>query len=176
MLNSLFIETEHLLAFPLDGEQLTLYLHKSPTFEETMGLQNSFIYISEEVEELFREAILPRIKKEPKNIHWFTNWIIIAKETQQVVGDFCFYDYPDAQGLVEFGYGIYPSQQNKGYMHEIMQGIIAWVKTQDGVQYIRARTDRGNIPSIRVLKKNGFVSPNETEEIQFWYYKMESFV
>ncbi|MFN3588028.1 MAG: GNAT family N-acetyltransferase [Spirosomataceae bacterium] len=170
MLYSTFIETERLLAIPLDDKQLELYLQKSPFFEETMGLQTSAIHIVEEVEELFREAILPRLKKEEKDIHWFTNWIVIARSSQQVIGDFCFYDFPDAQGLVELGYGVYPSQQNKGYMSELLRGIIEWVKKQDGVRYIRARTERTNVASTKLLLKTGFTCPNEQDAVQFWYY------
>lgn len=170
MLHSQFIETDRLLAIPLDSEQLELYLQKTPFFEDMMGLTNSSIYISEEVEELLREAVLPRLKNETANMHWFTNWIAIVRSTQQIIGDFCFYDAPDAQGLVEVGYGVYPSQQKKGYMHELMKGIIGWAREQEGVRYLRARTERTNVASIKLLSKSGFICPDQLEDTQFWYY------
>lgn len=174
MLDLIHIETDHLLAIPLEKEQLELYLQKSPSFEENMGFQISSIFISDEVEELLREAVLPRFLRDDTEIYWFTNWVVIERKTQKVIGDFCFYDYPDAQGLVELGYGMYPAHQNKGFMSELMQGIIEWVKKQEHVRYIRARTEQTNLASVKLLSKSGFMCPNEEEPIQFWYYIIDS--
>lgn len=85
-----------------------------------------------------------------------------------MVGDLCIVGEPNAAGEIEIGYGTYDEFQGKGYMTEVVGGIIAWAKTQAGVKCITATTDNDNVASFKVLQKNNFVQTEETETTFGW--------
>lgn len=53
-------------------------------------------------------------------------------------------------------------------MTEIASGVIKWAKKQESVRKIVASTEKVNISSANVLKKNNFVIISETESIVKW--------
>jgi ribosomal-protein-alanine N-acetyltransferase len=75
---------------------------------------------------------------------------------------------PNVYGEIEIGYGTYDEFQNKGFMTEIVSGIIEWSKTQLIVKSIIASTDKTNTASFKVLQKNNFVKIGETEALFNW--------
>jgi RimJ/RimL family protein N-acetyltransferase len=85
-----------------------------------------------------------------------------------MVGDICFIGEPNAAGEVEIGYGTYAAFQGRGYMTEIVAGMIRWANSQPSVKSILASTDKTNTASFRVLEKNGFVKYGETAELFNW--------
>jgi RimJ/RimL family protein N-acetyltransferase len=85
-----------------------------------------------------------------------------------MVGDLCIYGEPNEVGEKEIGYGTYDEFQNKGFMTELVEGIINWIKTQKQVKPIIASTDRSNVASFRVLEKNNFVKIGETDALLNW--------
>ena len=91
-----------------------------------------------------------------------------------MVGDLCIIGEPNAEGEIEIGYGTYPEFRNKGYMTEIVRGIIEWVKSQPNVKSIIASTDITNIASYKVLVKNRFVKTGETEMLLNWKLQMNN--
>ncbi len=85
-----------------------------------------------------------------------------------MVGDLCITGEPDVKGEIEIGYGTYDEFQNKGFMTEIVNGIIEWVNLQTAVKSIIASTDKINSASFRVLEKNIFVKVGETDSLLNW--------
>ena len=85
-----------------------------------------------------------------------------------MVGDLCIIGEPNADGEIEIGYGTYDEFQGKGFMTEIVSGIIEWAKNQSVVKSVRASTDKINTASFRVLEKNNFIKVGETETLYNW--------
>jgi ribosomal-protein-alanine N-acetyltransferase len=85
-----------------------------------------------------------------------------------MVGDICMYGEADERGQVEIGYGIYEEFQNKGYMTEIVRAMTQWIATQRDIKFVIASTEKFNIPSFRVLEKNGFIKIGETDKLVHW--------
>ena len=85
-----------------------------------------------------------------------------------MVGDLCIVSEPNADGEIEIGYGTYDEFQNKGFMTEVVGGIIEWAKTQPKVKSIIASTDKTNTASFKVLEKNNFIKIGETEVLFNW--------
>ena len=85
-----------------------------------------------------------------------------------MVGDLCIIGEPNEEGEIEIGYGTYQEFRNKGFMTEIVSGIIVWAKFQPKVKSIIASTDKSNIASFKVLEKNCFVKIGETELLLNW--------
>lgn len=63
---------------------------------------------------------------------------------------------PPQNAIVEIGYGINPSYQNRGYATEMVRALTAWCLTQPTVSRVTAECRDDNYASIRVLEKAGF--------------------
>lgn len=162
------LETNRLLLRPLSLNQLIMYIQNDHTLEDALGLQHCDRVISPDLKEALEETILPNVVDTSKRIHFCTLWTIILKEEKRMVGDLCFVGEPDDQGRAELGYGTYEEHQGKGYMTEAVGAIVQWALAQSGVQSVVASTEKQNIPSFRVLEKNGFQKYEETDTLYYW--------
>jgi ribosomal-protein-alanine N-acetyltransferase len=162
------IETERLILKPLTYEQLVKYLKCDNTLEEELNLNETSRTISPELKEAFEETILPNVADKNKNYLYSTLWTAISKTENKMIGDLCIVGEPNTDGEIEIGYGTYEEFQNKGFMSEIVSGIIIWTKTQPIVKSIIASTDKTNTASFKVLKKNNFIKIGETEIVFNW--------
>lgn len=85
-----------------------------------------------------------------------------------MIGDLLIVGEPNDNGEIEIGYGTYDAFQGKGFMTEIVGGIIEWTKTQEKVKSVIASTDKTNTASFKVLEKNNFIKIGETETLFNW--------
>ena len=99
---------------------------------------------------------------------------ITTKEENKMIGDVCIVGEPNAKGEIEIGYGTYDEFQNRGFMTEIVSGIIEWAKTQPTVKSLIASTEKANTASFRVLEKNMFQKTDETETLYNWRLKLNN--
>jgi ribosomal-protein-alanine N-acetyltransferase len=166
------IETERLLLKPLTYEQLVKYAKCDNSLETELGLKKSSRTISVELAEALAQVILPNVADTNKNYLYSTIWTAIAKAENEMVGDLCIYGEMSADGEIEIGYGTYDEFQKKGFMTEIVKGIIDWVSTQREVKSIIASTHKSNVASFTVLEKNNFVKIGETETLFNWKLAM----
>jgi RimJ/RimL family protein N-acetyltransferase len=88
---------------------------------------------------------------------WF--FLIESRLGDKKVG-FISYYYPvrsDYLYLYEIGYRIKPSERNKGYTTEAVRLLVDYLfSTKKEIERIESVTDVENMPSQRVLEKNGF--------------------
>src|SRR5258708_3902148 len=167
------IETKRLILRPLTYEQLIKYIKCDNSLEEELKLNETSRTISQELREAFEQTILPNAADKTKNYLYSTLWTAISKSENKMIGDLCIVGEPNSDGEIEIGYGTYDEFQGKGFMTEIVSGIIEWVKTQPQVKSIIASTDKTNFASFKVLEKNMFLKIGETE-LQFnWRLKLE---
>jgi RimJ/RimL family protein N-acetyltransferase len=82
---------------------------------------------------------------------------IIERESGQVVGGTGLFT-PQPDGTAEFGYGIAPSRQRRGYATEAARALIAHGLTSPDIKIVFAKVSLDNPASIRVLEKAGLVS------------------
>ena len=162
------IETKRLLLRPLSYEQLVKYCKCDQSLERELNLNDSTRTISVELKEALEQTILPNVADTSKNYLFSTLWTAIAKEENAMVGDLCIVGEPNEHGEIEIGYGTYEEFQGRGFMTEMVAGMIGWAKTQPGVKAIVASTDKSNIASFKVLQKNGFVQTGTTDEAFHW--------
>src|SRR5664279_133705 len=90
-------------------------------------------------------------------------WLLIDRDTRMIVGSAGFQGLPDADGEIEIGYGIDPSQRRQGYGTEAVCALLAWGLDQPGVVRVIAHCDLGNTDSIGVLSKAGFRADGEKD-------------
>ncbi len=162
------IETERLLLKPLTYDQLVKYTKCDNSLEEELNLNVTSRKISLELKEAFEQTILPNVADKSKNYLYSTLWTAISKAENKMIGDLCIVGEPNTEGEIEIGYGTYDEFQNKGFMTEIVSGIIEWSKTQLMVKSIIASTDRSNTASFKVLQKNNFIKIGETDTLYHW--------
>ena len=162
------IETERLILKPLTYDQLVKYTKANNSLEEELALNKTSRTISPELQEAFEKTILPNVADKTKNYLYSTLWTAILKSENKMVGDLCIVGEPNANGEIEIGYGTYDEFQNKGFMTEIVNGIIVWAKTQALVKSIIASTDKTNNASFKVLEKNNFLKSGETDTLFHW--------
>ena len=166
------IDTKRLIIKPLTYEQLIKYLRCDNSLEAELKLNPSSREVSPELKEAFEQTILPNMGDKSKNYLYSTLWTAISKTDNKMVGDLCITGEPNAKGEIEIGYGTYDEFKNKGFMTEIVSGIIEWVNLQPLVKSILASTDKVNTASFRVLEKNGFIKTGETESLLNWKLEM----
>lgn len=159
---------------PLTYEQLIKYTKCDNSLEEELNLKETSRTISPELKEAFEQTILPNVADKSKNYLYSTLWTAISKTDNKMVGDLCIVGEPNEEGEIEIGYGTYEEFQNKGFMTEIVSGIIEWAKTQSKVKSIIASTEKSNIASFKVLVKNMFVKISETDTLLSWRLKLNN--
>jgi len=162
------IETERLILRPLTYEQLMKYTKCDNSLEKDLNLNETSRTISAVLLEAIEKTILPNVADKSKNFLYSTIWTAISKVENKMVGDICIYGEPNEDGEIEIGYGTYTEFQNKGFMTEIIEGIIGWVKTEINVKSIIASTEKTNLASAKVLKKNNFIKSGETGDLFNW--------
>ena len=117
-------------------------------------------YVSEysktriEVEELLKGA-------------WF--FIIEKRSENKKIGFIVYYLVrSDYLYLFEIGYRIMPSERNKGYATEATRLLLDHLfTTKREIERIESVTDAVNVPSQRVLEKNGFKREGELRKRAF---------
>ncbi len=168
------IETERLILKPLTYEQLLKYAKCDNTLEAELNLNKASITISCELKEALEQTIIPNVADTTKDYLYSTIWTAISKAENKMIGDLCMYGEPNSEGEIEIGYGTYDEFQNKGFMTEIVEGMMEWFKSQKKVRSVMASTDKTNTASFRVLEKNHFIRVGESETLFHWKFEMDS--
>jgi RimJ/RimL family protein N-acetyltransferase len=161
------LETQRLLLSPLNVTELELWLYNPSELESRLQLALAEAHLDGYMKTVFKRKI-DNIRRDGSNAIWYTYWVIALKDESVVVGNVGYKHPPNAQGLVEVGYGIAPPYQKRGIMTEALQAFIQWTAGRSGVAVIRAETLKDNDASIRVLRKCGFEIHGETNTRYLW--------
>ena len=147
------IETERLVLFPYTSENLALFNSDLPRFEREFGV----VYSGEELDHLlvgFLQRLEKEIADDKEHFLFFTEFLIVKKETSHVIGSIDF-KYVPKDGMTEVGYGMNPKYEGNGYMTEALGAFLDFGKTL-GIKTVRADTLKDNVKSQNVLKRCGF--------------------
>lgn len=77
-----------------------------------------------------------------------------------VVGECGWYAPPGPDGEVEISFGLAPSARGRGLAAEAVGQLVAWTRTR-GALVVRAEVRPGNLDSLRLLDRLGFVPRGE---------------
>jgi len=83
-------------------------------------------------------------------------WAICLKENPQPVGTICYFDFSRDQTTAEIGYELHPFHQHKGIMQEALTTVLQYGFERLQLKSITAFPSADNVPSIRLLERNGF--------------------
>lgn len=162
------IETARLIIRPLTYEQLIKYAQCDNSLELELMVHPGSRTISPELKEALELVMLPNVANPANNYLFWTLWTAISKADNKMVGDLGIFGEPNEEGAIEIGYGTYDEFQGKGFMTEVVGGIIGWATTQPTIKAITASTDKNNKASFSVLEKNQFVKVGENENQYNW--------
>ena len=85
---------------------------------------------------------------------WYA--ISITGSNAVLCGSVGFKGPPCEAGMVEIGYSLLPRYRGFGLATEMVAGLVGWARGHSTVASIEAETTPDNLPSIRVLERNGF--------------------
>lgn len=115
---------------------------------------------------LYDEALYTRKEDAIEFIEWnqnpeekgYNRWVLIEKEDGQTKIGTCGYDsWDQVNHIAEIGYDLLPTKWGKGYMTEALTCAIENGFEKMGLNRINAFVALGNIDSVKLLEKLGFV-------------------
>jgi ribosomal-protein-alanine N-acetyltransferase len=98
----------------------------------------------------------------------FGIWVLVERETSNVIGDAGFLGGPDADGLVEIGYSVIPAARRRGFATEAAGALANWALRRPDVRAVLAACDQDNTPSVRTLERLGFTRTGERDGKVHW--------
>jgi len=90
-------------------------------------------------------------------------WVITRKNENKLLGSIGLRNFEPEQYQAEIGYELHPDHQGQGFMHEAITHVLAYGFGRLGLQAIIADTAPGNLQSIQILERHGFVKINSLE-------------
>jgi ribosomal-protein-alanine N-acetyltransferase len=100
-------------------------------------------------------AFIERIKEGTKNGKTFY-WAICLKETGELIGTVCLFNFSEDKKTAELGYELNTPFHGKGFMNEAVAKVIDFCFSTLKLRRIKAFTHQDNKSSIKLLLKNGF--------------------
>ncbi|MBA1336305.1 MAG: hypothetical protein HPY66_2740 [Firmicutes bacterium] len=167
------LETERLVLIPLTLDHLRLAITDRSRMASELGLDNDVESLNETMKNVYGIKI-ENIEKDPDNYLFYTYWQLVHKDDNKIVGEIGFKGMPKDNGQIEVGYGTEKEYRSRGYMIEALKELVRWAFSQEivAVRTIIACTDKGNIPSHRVLEKAGMRV--YVEDDRYLYWKVEN--
>ncbi len=157
------IELEDLIIYPLNSEELALWLNDIFALEKQLKCTYSAFHLDGLLEDYAYSQFILGLSEPQENWLWFTYWFIIRKSDRRVVGTLCFKGKPNFDGEVEVGYALGKEFEHKGYMTKALTAMIKYVKNLPNVKHIIAETKKDNYASQNLLKRCGFEQYKQTD-------------
>ena len=169
--NEIVFETERLFMRPytmgdlhdffrLNGdEDVMRYIRPAQNLEET-------------------KKFLQKIIDAYKEIRGIGRWAVFSKTDQQFAGSFAIIPIENSTQL-QLGYALLKENWGQGYASESVKGGLQYAFDQLGLTEIAGITYPENVPSQKVLLKNGFVFDNtffeEDKELHIYICRRPGF-
>jgi ribosomal-protein-alanine N-acetyltransferase len=96
----------------------------------------------------------------PEDLPWVTG-LLVDDETGVVVGGAGFHAAPDADGMVEVGYGVDPGQRRRGYARAALLHLVDRARAHPDVRVLRATVSPDNTASRGLIAQLPFVEVGE---------------
>jgi ribosomal-protein-alanine N-acetyltransferase len=136
-------------------------------FETLLGAEVATPWPPPSNDEDSRQRMLRHLQASPEP-GWGVWYVLLKRGTGEraiVVGNGGFKGPPSADGTVEIGYSVVESHQRLGIAGEAVAAFVKYAFQDPRVRRVIAEALSDNVPSIRVLEKNGFrrVGPGSEE-------------
>lgn len=98
----------------------------------------------------------------------FESWMIIKKDTLEIIGDAGFKGFNHLEKNADIGYGILKEERRNGYAEEAVTRLIKWAFLKRFVKEITAACLLDNAGSIHLLKNLNFIETSRDHEMLYW--------
>jgi [ribosomal protein S5]-alanine N-acetyltransferase len=106
----------------------------------------------------------------------YESWMIIKRDTLEVIGDLGFKGFNPEGENIDLGYGIIKEERRKGYAVEAVSEIIKWAFSTKIVKEITANCSTENIDSINLLHKFNFIQDRTENGMIYWRLNVENYI
>ena len=168
------LETNRLLLTTLDLSLIEAAAQRDTKAIETLGYKTNGEWPGPDFFEAlpyFRALLIKN-----NGTKGFDSWIIVKKDTMEIVGGIGFLGEPDSKGTIEIGFATNESHRRKNYCFEAAQKLLNWAMKQEKVNSITARCELDNVGSQKVLGKLGFAIDHRDAELIYWKYRKDTFM
>lgn len=158
--------TERLMLIPFTIPICQNVMHNDFSELLKMGLRKGKGWPDNEVLET-----LPRIINNLSRVEsptGFESWMIVKKDTLEIIGDLGFKGFNYTKENIDIGYGIIKEERRKGYAEEAATALIQWALSTKMVREITASCLLDNLSSIHLLKKLNFIETSKDDEMLYW--------
>jgi ribosomal-protein-alanine N-acetyltransferase len=111
--------------------------------------------IAKEVDEALQYIIM--INEGIERNDWVL-WAITLKQSGQLIGTICLWNFSIEQSKGEVGYELSPELQGKGIMQEGLKAVLAYGFSTLELQVIEGIVQSKNQKSIQILERNKFIN------------------
>jgi ribosomal-protein-alanine N-acetyltransferase len=101
-----------------------------------------------------------QVVETPEDLPWVTG-ILLDDDTATVVGAAGFHAAPDADGMVEVGYGIDPDFRRRGYARAALMLMIDRARSEPSAHVFRVTVSPDNTPSLGLVAQLPFAEVGE---------------
>jgi ribosomal-protein-alanine N-acetyltransferase len=101
-----------------------------------------------------------QVVETPPDLGWVTG-VLVDDETGAVVGGAGFHGAPDANGMVEAGYGVDPAFRRRGYARAALLHMIDRARADPSVRVFRLTVSPDNAASLGLVAQLPFVEVGE---------------
>lgn len=186
------LTTERLELVPLTLDEFALYLSDGVAFAEAVRLVEPPRELDAETSAALNWLFENALALDAASLCWATLWAPILRSENRVVGGFCFkgpprtlfdflktapvFNVDDAtvravstlNAVAELGYVVDKAFRGRGLATEAVGALVDWGRDRADVGVFVAETLTANLPSRRVLEKNGFRRCGESADALFW--------
>ncbi|NUS71822.1 MAG: GNAT family N-acetyltransferase [Corynebacteriales bacterium] len=103
---------------------------------------------------------LSQLAADPRIEPWLVR-IVALDADGAVVGHGGFHGAPDADGMVELGYGVDPAHRRKGYARAMLIELLSRATADPQIKVVRAAIRPDNVASLATINGFGFTQVGE---------------
>ena len=92
-------------------------------------------------------------------------WGIEHRSDQRLIGTVCVWNYNEEHTQAELGYELNSKYYGQGYMKEAVRCVLEHLKQLNQVKILDAITHESNIPSLKLLERQGFTCLGRAIEV-----------
>ncbi|MBC5994499.1 GNAT family N-acetyltransferase [Pontibacter cellulosilyticus] len=145
------LKTDRLILRNVLGKDFELLhkLHSDPVVNAFVGRKNTSTLKKAQAYILRMDELV----KKKEGLYW----VITLRNSDDLIGAACCWNFDTENGIVEVGYELLPEYQSRGIMTEALNSVIGFTFNEMKASLITAFPSSDNSSSVTLLKKLNFV-------------------
>ena len=160
------LETERLILIPYTKELCKALNNGNYHCIEKLGLKAAQGWPDEEFLETLHKIVINLSKVDRPT--GFESWMIVRKDTKELIGDAGFKGFNSILKSCDLGYGIVESHRKQGFALEATKALVDWALSHSYVEKITAACLKNNLASQKILQHLHFKNESESDDMYFW--------